>query len=84
MQCKDTVSTYVSPLIGDLVFIVVTKILLYYIFPLQITDPSNSRFEVPISVPTATKKAESPNYVVEISKKPFGLVVKRKSTGAVL
>lgn len=50
----------------------------------RITDPSNSRFEVPISVPNATKKAESPNYTVEISKQPFGLIVKRSSTGAVL
>uniref|UniRef100_A0A8D3BUX7 Alpha glucosidase 2 n=1 Tax=Scophthalmus maximus TaxID=52904 RepID=A0A8D3BUX7_SCOMX len=50
----------------------------------RITDPSDARYEVPISVPTATKKAESPDYVVELSKEPFGLVVKRRSTGAVL
>uniref|UniRef100_A0A8P4K6Y5 Alpha glucosidase 2 n=1 Tax=Dicentrarchus labrax TaxID=13489 RepID=A0A8P4K6Y5_DICLA len=50
----------------------------------RITDPSNSRFEVPISVPTTTKKAESPYYIVELSKQPFGLIVKRSSTGAVL
>ncbi|KAG8014605.1 Lysosomal alpha-glucosidase [Nibea albiflora] len=50
----------------------------------RITDPSNSRFEVPISVPTATKKAESPEYTVELSKQPFGLIVKRSSTGEVL
>ncbi|KAF0037092.1 hypothetical protein F2P81_009966 [Scophthalmus maximus] len=50
----------------------------------RITDPSDGRYEVPISVPTATKKAESPDYVVELSKEPFGLVVKRRSTGAVL
>lgn len=50
----------------------------------RITDPSSSRFEVPISVPTVTKKAENPEYVVEISKEPFGLIVKRSSTGAVL
>lgn len=50
----------------------------------RITDPANSRFEVPISVPTASKKAESPDYIVEISKQPFGLIVKRRSTGAVL
>ncbi|XP_008296603.1 lysosomal alpha-glucosidase [Stegastes partitus] len=50
----------------------------------RITDPSSSRFEVPIPVPTATKKAENPDYIVEISKQPFALVVKRKSTGALL
>ncbi|KAL3066467.1 hypothetical protein OYC64_016425 [Pagothenia borchgrevinki] len=50
----------------------------------RITDPANSRFEVPISVPDATKKADSPEYIVEISKQPFGLIVKRRSTGAVL
>ncbi|KAI4832624.1 hypothetical protein KUCAC02_015586 [Chaenocephalus aceratus] len=50
----------------------------------RITDPANSRFEVPISVPAATKKADSPEYIVEISKQPFGLIVKRRSTGAVL
>uniref|UniRef100_A0A8C5HSV2 Lysosomal alpha-glucosidase-like n=1 Tax=Gouania willdenowi TaxID=441366 RepID=A0A8C5HSV2_GOUWI len=50
----------------------------------RLTDPSSSRFEVPISVPTATKKAENPDYTVEISKQPFGLVVTRRSTGTVL
>uniref|UniRef100_A0A3Q3F1E6 Alpha glucosidase 2 n=1 Tax=Labrus bergylta TaxID=56723 RepID=A0A3Q3F1E6_9LABR len=50
----------------------------------RITDPSSSRFEVPISVPTVTKKAESPDYIIELSKTPFGLIVKRKSTGTVL
>ncbi|KAM9770100.1 lysosomal alpha-glucosidase [Menidia menidia] len=50
----------------------------------RITDPSSSRFEVPISVPNATKKAENPEYVVELSEKPFGLIVKRRSSGAVI
>ncbi|XP_074553137.1 lysosomal alpha-glucosidase [Halichoeres trimaculatus] len=50
----------------------------------RITDSSSSRFEVPIPVPTATKKAENPDYIVEFSKTPFGLIVKRKSTGTVL
>uniref|UniRef100_A0A668AIN9 Alpha glucosidase 2 n=1 Tax=Myripristis murdjan TaxID=586833 RepID=A0A668AIN9_9TELE len=45
----------------------------------RITDPSNSRFEVPITVPNATEKAESPAYTVELSKEPFGLIVKRKN-----
>ncbi|XP_034043234.1 lysosomal alpha-glucosidase [Thalassophryne amazonica] len=51
---------------------------------IRITDPSKSRFEVPISVPSVTKKAERSDYVVEVSKEPFGLIVKRRSTGAVL
>ncbi|KAM9314287.1 lysosomal alpha-glucosidase isoform 2-T2 [Pholidichthys leucotaenia] len=50
----------------------------------RITDPSASRFEVPISVPTATTKAENPEYVIELSKQPFGLIVRRSSTGAML
>ncbi|XP_061686397.1 lysosomal alpha-glucosidase [Syngnathoides biaculeatus] len=50
----------------------------------RITDPSSSRYEVPISVPAVAKKAGSPDYAVELSKEPFGLVVKRSSTGAVL
>uniref|UniRef100_A0A673AJL8 Lysosomal alpha-glucosidase-like n=1 Tax=Sphaeramia orbicularis TaxID=375764 RepID=A0A673AJL8_9TELE len=50
----------------------------------RITDPSEPRFEVPVSVPTATMNAENPDYVVELSKNPFGLIVKRKSTGMVL
>uniref|UniRef100_A0A7N6FL29 Uncharacterized protein n=1 Tax=Anabas testudineus TaxID=64144 RepID=A0A7N6FL29_ANATE len=46
----------------------------------RITDPSNARFEVPISVPTATKKAENPQYTVELSKDPFGVIVKSLNT----
>lgn len=50
----------------------------------QIIDPSNPRFEVPIAVPAATKKAEEPEYSVEVCKQPFGVVVRRRSSGAVL
>uniref|UniRef100_A0A8C7J8X1 MICAL-like protein 2 n=1 Tax=Oncorhynchus kisutch TaxID=8019 RepID=A0A8C7J8X1_ONCKI len=50
----------------------------------RITDPSESRFEVPIAVPKATEKASSPAYSVELSNEPFGIIVKRTSTGAVL
>lgn len=50
----------------------------------KITDPSSSRFEVPIPVPSATEKARDPQYVLQLSKEPFGLIVTRRSTGAVL
>lgn len=50
----------------------------------KITDPASRRFEVPISVPNATKKASSPLYTVEFSKNPFGVRVKRMTTGTVL
>uniref|UniRef100_A0A3P9HJ83 Si:ch73-12o23.1 n=1 Tax=Oryzias latipes TaxID=8090 RepID=A0A3P9HJ83_ORYLA len=50
----------------------------------RMTDPSNPRFEVPISVPNPTKKAENPAYIVELSKQPFGITVKRRSTGVLL
>lgn len=50
----------------------------------RITDPSTPRFEVPISVPTVGKKSESPDFAVEFSEEPFGVVVKRKSTETVL
>uniref|UniRef100_A0AAX7SJ63 P-type domain-containing protein n=1 Tax=Astatotilapia calliptera TaxID=8154 RepID=A0AAX7SJ63_ASTCA len=68
---------------GDILTIEV-EMLNHKFFSIKITDPSSSRFEVPISVPTVTNKTESPDYIIELSKQPFGLVVKRRSTGAVL
>lgn len=50
----------------------------------KITDPSSPRFEVPIPVPSASEKASSTQYEVLLSKEPFGLIVTRRSTGAVL
>ncbi|KAL6111023.1 uncharacterized protein ACO6RY_19988 [Pungitius sinensis] len=50
----------------------------------RITDPFAPRFEVPISVPAAAAKAQSPDYTVELSESPFGLIVKRSATGVVL
>ncbi|XP_053711652.1 lysosomal alpha-glucosidase [Synchiropus splendidus] len=50
----------------------------------RITDPGSPRYEVPISVPSVTKRAERPDYSVELLKDPFGIVVRRISTGLVL
>ncbi|XP_020659956.3 lysosomal alpha-glucosidase [Pogona vitticeps] len=50
----------------------------------KITDASSPRYEVPLDVPTAKKKAENPVYAVEFSKEPFGLIVTRKASGTVL
>ncbi|XP_032896705.1 lysosomal alpha-glucosidase-like [Amblyraja radiata] len=51
---------------------------------IKINDSSNPRYEVPIEVPRAAKKATSPLYTVEYSEDPFGIVVRRRSTGTVL
>ncbi|XP_072415319.1 lysosomal alpha-glucosidase [Chiloscyllium punctatum] len=51
---------------------------------IQINDSSNPRYEVPIDVPKATQKAKNPLYTVEYSVDPFGIIVKRRSTGTVL
>uniref|UniRef100_A0A670XY36 Lysosomal alpha-glucosidase-like n=1 Tax=Pseudonaja textilis TaxID=8673 RepID=A0A670XY36_PSETE len=51
---------------------------------LRITDASSPRYEVPLDVPQATKKAENPLYSVEFCKEPFGLIVKRRLSGTVL
>lgn len=50
----------------------------------QITDPAQQRFEVPIDVPAVEKRAASPLYTVEFSTQPFGIIVKRTQSGAVL
>ncbi|XP_051878369.1 lysosomal alpha-glucosidase-like isoform X2 [Pristis pectinata] len=51
---------------------------------IKINDSSNPRYEVPIEVPRATKKAMNPLYTVEYSEDPFGIVVRRVSTRTVL
>ncbi|XP_048349411.1 lysosomal alpha-glucosidase-like [Sphaerodactylus townsendi] len=50
----------------------------------KITDATSPRYEVPIEVPQVTKRAQNPVYTVELSKDPFGLIVKRRTSGAVL
>ncbi|XP_033822544.1 lysosomal alpha-glucosidase [Periophthalmus magnuspinnatus] len=50
----------------------------------KITDASSPRYEVPIEVPTVTERAQTPEYVLQLSKDPFGVIVSRRSTGAVL
>uniref|UniRef100_UPI00398EBB98 lysosomal alpha-glucosidase-like n=1 Tax=Pristiophorus japonicus TaxID=55135 RepID=UPI00398EBB98 len=51
---------------------------------IKINDSSNPRYEVPIEVAKAMERAQSPLYSVEYSQDPFGMIVKRKSTGTVL
>ncbi|XP_030635382.1 lysosomal alpha-glucosidase [Chanos chanos] len=50
----------------------------------KITDSADKRFEVPIDVPEVKERASSPTYTVEFQKEPFGLIVKRAQSGAVL
>lgn len=55
-----------------------------YFVSLQITDPTQKRYEVPIDVPVVEKPALNRSYNVEFVNEPFGLVVKRALTGTVL
>ncbi|XP_041063278.1 lysosomal alpha-glucosidase isoform X1 [Carcharodon carcharias] len=50
----------------------------------KINDSSNPRYEVPIEVPKTVQRAKNPVYTVEYSEDPFGIIVKRTSTGTVL
>lgn len=50
----------------------------------KITDPTEKRYEVPIDVPVVHKRASNTSYTVDFIKEPFGLIVKRTQTGAVL
>jgi hypothetical protein len=53
-------------------------------FRIQIYDPSNKRYQVPLQVPVVEKKADMTDYNVVVNSKPFSLVVTRKSTGVTL
>uniref|UniRef100_A0A7M4G243 Integrator complex subunit 1 n=1 Tax=Crocodylus porosus TaxID=8502 RepID=A0A7M4G243_CROPO len=46
--------------------------------------PGNPRYEVPLQVPRAMKRAENPAYSLDFSREPFGLVLKRRASGVVL
>ncbi len=50
---------------------------------LQVTDASQSRYEVPLTTPPVTKKASSPQYNVSIlDDHVFSFIVTRNDTGA--
>ncbi|XP_064599991.1 lysosomal alpha-glucosidase-like isoform X2 [Liolophura sinensis] len=53
---------------------------------MKIYDPSLHRFEVPLATPRVSSKPASVDYdvILPASGDPFGVVVKRKSTGTVL
>ncbi|NXC83549.1 LYAG glucosidase, partial [Cercotrichas coryphoeus] len=51
---------------------------------IKITDADNPRYEVPLDVPRVTKRAENPIYSLNFSWDPFGVLLQRKATGAVL
>ncbi|NXP73261.1 LYAG glucosidase, partial [Ramphastos sulfuratus] len=51
---------------------------------IKITDAANPRYEVPIQVPRAMKRAENPIYSLDFSRDPFGVLLRRRATGTVL
>uniref|UniRef100_A0A672U1E2 P-type domain-containing protein n=1 Tax=Strigops habroptila TaxID=2489341 RepID=A0A672U1E2_STRHB len=51
---------------------------------IKITDAANPRYEVPLEVPRAMKKAENPIYSLDFSWDPFGVLLRRRATGMVL
>uniref|UniRef100_A0A8C4X285 Si:ch73-12o23.1 n=1 Tax=Eptatretus burgeri TaxID=7764 RepID=A0A8C4X285_EPTBU len=51
---------------------------------LRINDSEHARFEVPFDLPPPSTVSPRLLYTVELSRTPFGFVVKRKATGTVL
>ncbi|KAM6121973.1 lysosomal alpha-glucosidase-like [Phoenicopterus ruber ruber] len=51
---------------------------------IKITDAANPRYEVPLEVPRAMKRAENPIYSLDFSWDPFGVLLRRRATGTVL
>ncbi len=53
-------------------------------FRIKIYDSYYNRYQVPLQVPVAEKKADMTDYNVVINSKPFSIIVTRKSTGVTL
>ncbi|KAM4692298.1 lysosomal alpha-glucosidase [Rhinophrynus dorsalis] len=51
---------------------------------LVISDPAKKRYEVPIPTPKVRGKAAATLYDIQFSTEPFGMVVRRKSSGQIL
>ncbi|XP_009581162.1 PREDICTED: lysosomal alpha-glucosidase, partial [Fulmarus glacialis] len=51
---------------------------------IKIMDAANPRYEVPLEVPRAMKRAENPIYSLDFSRDPFGVLLRRRATGTVL
>jgi hypothetical protein len=51
---------------------------------IRIYDSIYARYEVPLQVPVVEKKANVTDFDVQISDKPFSILVTRKSTGVAL
>ncbi|XP_069511341.1 lysosomal alpha-glucosidase [Ambystoma mexicanum] len=49
-----------------------------------IRDPAHKRYEVPLQTPSVTAKVVSVLYDIQFSSNPFGLLIRRKSSGLVL
>lgn len=50
----------------------------------QIFDPSNTRFQAPLAVPSGSEDHHNPQYIVSVEQSPFNIIVKRSSTGATM
>ena len=55
-----------------------------FFFLFQIYDPNNKRYEVPIQTPKVDTQATTLDYDVNVNTFPFGISVKRKSTGTIM
>lgn len=54
-------------------------------FSFQIYDPNNKRYEVPLNLTKGPPNhTGSGDYVVTLQQSPFGILIRRSSTGATL